>query len=238
MTWDELNFAYLFLPVKDANESTEWMRRRSWLDSLNSQKRLISPEVALHANAAAFGKEFGFPDDLTIIQEYGRRVKNYRFLRWRFDPPSPDEERILRERYPFSMKDLPLLAVKRFPHRMNFLVPFVPQEGKHSTEIELLFRPEFSTVNFLSANDTDYAMLLPSVIRHLSMAMIVSSLRTALLTPSLAKIALHLLTTAVTTPAAGAHFDYQRLETLGDTVLKFAAGLQLLADIHIGTKAI
>jgi dsRNA-specific ribonuclease len=62
------------------------------------------------------------------------------------------------------------------------------------------------------------------------MAMVVSSLRTTLFTPSLAKIPLDLLITAVTAPESEAHFDYQRLETLGDTVLKFTVGLQLLAE--------
>lgn len=230
MTWEDLNFAYLFLPAGDVEESYEWTRRRSWLDDLDEA---TSPEAVPHANAAVFGKQFLFPNDLTIIREHGQKYKNYRFLRWRFDVLSPDEEQALRNRYSFDIGDTikpPFLVAQRFPRRMNFLIPFVSQKGKHSTEMELIFRPEFSTVSFLSANDVDYALLLPSIIRHLSTAMTISSLRENILTPSLARISFKLLITAITAPVSGAPFDYQRLEILGDTVLKFTVGLQLLAE--------
>ena len=238
MHWDDLHFAYLFLPTNDVDESLEWVTRRSWLDNLNARDGQSDREAAFHANAEVFGERFCFPDDLTIIRERGLASKNFKFLRWRFEPISSEEEQILRERYSFSVDDPiipPFLVVQRMPRRMNFLTmedaaKSIEQEGKHSTETELLLRARFSTVSLISAVDTEYALLLPSIIRHLSMTMIVSSLRTTLLSPPLAGIPLHLLRAAITAPVSQERANYQRLETLGDTVLKFVVGLQLLAE--------
>lgn len=50
-------------------------------------------------------------------------------------------------------------------------------------------------------------------------------------TPSpLASIPLPLLTVALTAPSSGERHNYQRLETLGDAVLKYVVGLQLYAE--------
>jgi dsRNA-specific ribonuclease len=43
-------------------------------------------------------------------------------------------------------------------------------------------------------------------------------------------IPISLLRTAITAPAAGEKLNYQRMETLGDTVLKIITGIQLLAE--------
>ena len=238
MSWDDLHFAYLFIPANDVDESPEWVARRSWLDNFNASLGQSDGEASFNANAEAFGKHFSFPNDLTIIQERGQGMKNFKFLRWRFEPVSPDEEQVLRERYSFSIDDQiipPFLVVQRIPRRMNFLTvedaaKSIVREGKHSTETELLLRAKFSTVTLISAVDTDYAILLPSIIRYLSMAMTVSSLRTTLLTPSLANIPMNLLRAAITAPVSQERVNYQRLETLGDTVLKFIVGVQLLSE--------
>jgi dsRNA-specific ribonuclease len=238
MRWDDLHFAYLFLPADDADEPLEWVTRRSWLDDLNTREGRTDREAEFHANAQVFGERFSFPNDLNIIRECGSGVKNLRFLRWRFEPLSPEEEQTLRERYSFTIDDPivpPFLVVQRMPRRMNFLsledaAKTIVPDGKYSTEVELLLRARFSTVSLMSTTNTDYALFLPSIIRYLSMAMTVSSLRTTLLTPLLADIPFHLLQAAITAPVSQERVNYQRMETLGDTVLKFVVGVQLLAE--------
>jgi len=238
MRWEDLHFSYLFVPANDVDASAEWVARRLWLDDLNAREGRTDWEAATYANAEAFGIRFSFPTDLTLIRERGLGVKNFRFLRWRFEPVSPEEEQTLRERYNFSVDDQitpPFLVVNRMPRRINFLsvedaAQSTEKEGKYSTETELLLRSRFSAVGLMSATDTDYALYLPSIIRYLSLAMTVYSLRTTLLTPSLADIPLHLLRTAITAPVSMERANYQRLETLGDTVLKFVVGVQLLAE--------
>lgn len=232
MQWDNSNFAYLFYPAHDPSDASQWATRRAWWDEHNHLDSQSDLENALQANAESFGERFSFPDNLTIIRARGAGSKLHRFIRWKFDELSTEEDQLIRERFNLSEEDTaepPFLVVQHFPRRMNFLVPFVPQIGKYSMEKELLLRPKFSTVDLVSATETDYALLLPSVIKYLAVATTVSSLRATLLTPTLAKIPLDLLRTAITAPVAKDATDYQRLEILGDTVLKFIVGVQLLA---------
>ena len=60
--------------------------------------------------------------------------------------------------------------------------------------------------------------------------MTISSLRTGLLTSNLAQIPFGLLRTTITALVAQDIVHYQRLETVGDTVLKFIVGVQLLTQ--------
>lgn len=233
MIWDEVDFAYLFLPVEADPDAAKWAARSSWFYEMYNQEGGLDPIETPHVDANLFGQRYSFPSDLVLVRERGSAIKNFRFIRWRSGGLSLKEEETFRDRYKLGSNDpipSPLLAVKRFPNRMNFLLRLPPQTGKHSIEDEILLRPTSSTVTLLSATDTEYALLLPSIIRYLSISMTVDSLRTTLLTPTLASIPLQLLRAAITAPVAQAEFDYQRMETLGDTVLKFTAGLQLLAD--------
>jgi dsRNA-specific ribonuclease len=237
MKWDDLNFAYLFIPATDVDESPEWIARRLWLKSINTKEGCSDGEGELYANAEAFGERFGFPSDLTIIRERGRETRNFRFLRWRFEPLSEEEMHDLQARYSFSIDETtpPFLVVRRIPRRLNFLTPAdaaksIEQDGKYLTETELLLRPRYSTVGFASTTEVDYGLFLPSIIRHLSLAMTVSSLRVTLLTAPLATIPLQLLQAAITAPVSQERVNYQRMETLGDTVLKFVVCVQLLAE--------
>ncbi|OAX41416.1 P-loop containing nucleoside triphosphate hydrolase protein [Rhizopogon vinicolor AM-OR11-026] len=87
-----------------------------------------------------------------------------------------------------------------------------------------------SRVVLLSRVQCDHAILMPSIIRHISIAATVVSLRETLFTGTpLYNIPFSLLITAVTAPVAQDHVNYQRLETLGDAVLKFVVSLYLLS---------
>ncbi|KZP10713.1 P-loop containing nucleoside triphosphate hydrolase protein [Athelia psychrophila] len=230
MVRGQSDFAYLFLPTEQDPEASIWEERRSWLNKMDGSEGESDPKDTLDANAAILGKRFEYPD-LNLIRERKSKIRNFRFIRWRYTALTSNEEVAFRKVYGDDTSiPSPLLVVKRFPNRMNFLLHLPPQEGKNSIDDEIILHPGFSVVPLLSATDTEYAMLIPSIVRYLSMSMTVDSLRATLLTPSLSRIPLGLLRTAITAPVAQAEFDYERLETLGDTVLKFVVGLQLLAE--------
>ena len=235
MKWDDLNFAYLFQPATSQGDDAIWDARRTW-QSDRSEDQISSKDHILRANAKVFGDTFSYPTDLTIIRERSADGRLFRFLRWKLDAASPEQEqeiRSARRRDPLPEDEVikpPFVVVQNFPRRMNFLIPFVPQQGKYSMDIEIILRAQFSTIDLVSSTDTDYAILLPSIMRYLSIAMTISSLRTELLTSNLAQIPFDSLRTAITAPVAQDLIDYQRLETLGDTVLKFIVVMQLLAE--------
>jgi hypothetical protein len=234
MSWDQLDFSYLLLPSDSTSmNQTKFNKRRKWLTQLNESLHLLRSEE-LFANAELFGKEFSYPADVAIVRNGGHFSKTYQFVRWRFEPLTPEEEEQLQEYYErVGGIDItyPLLVVQAFPSRTNFLLPTRPKTESIQETKTLLLLPEYSTIALLSSAETEYAFLLPSVLRWFSMARTTHSLRETLFSGSiLYEIPLPLLTIATTAPVSQEKYNYQRLETLGDTVLKFVAGIQLLAE--------
>ena len=231
MTWDNLDFSYLFLPIDDVD--TEWDVRRSWLATY------AASNVHLIGNAATIGQQFSYPSDLKLIQKHMGFSRPLKFVQWRYEPLTIEEEKELREDVYKGRIDnveitYPLLVVENYPPRTNFLLPLPPPSPddlipQPSKLITLL--PHLSGVILLSKTEADYAFLLPSVVRSLSMTLTAHSLRRNLFTSSpIFDIPISLLRIAVTAPAAGEKLNYQRMETLGDTVLKIITGIQLLAE--------
>jgi hypothetical protein len=147
---------------------------------------------------------------------------------------SHEEEEELRAyyaRFPDLEITYPLLVVKPFPPRTNFLLPIPPRDKAASEAKSLLLLPQLSTIALLSSIEIEYAFLLPSILRWFSMARTTYSLRETLFRGSpLSNIPFKLLTAATTAPGSYEKSNYQRLETLGDAVLKFVVCMQLLAE--------
>ncbi|KAF9005526.1 hypothetical protein BDQ17DRAFT_1424006 [Cyathus striatus] len=239
MNWDYMDFSYLFLPDKDTDFTVEqkWVDRRSWNSRLNMANGRLE-EDDLFANAKLLGEEFSHPADLTMIGNGYRFAKRFQFVRWRFEQLSDEEEKTMKEEYEgrklFLEIAYPLLEVQHLPPRTNFLLPLSPPKktGSPQTLKHQHFLPNDCTVTLLSFADTEYAFLLPSILRCISLHTTAASLRINLFSsmPTLQSIPMQLIRLATTAPVSGESKNYQRLETLGDTVLKFTTGIQLLAE--------
>lgn len=234
MDWDQLDFSYLFLPL-DGHEEDTWDIRRSWLST--TRPLFDSHELEFIADGESFGKQFSFPEDLAIVRRYPQFGKPYKFVRWRFDPLSQDEELELRELYGEKLSELevtyPLLVVQAYPPRTNFLIPLTPTTKEPSSELKYInLIPRLSSIVLLSPVDADYAFLLPALLRSIGMLTTTHSLQKAVFTPAspISSIPMQLLMVAITAPSSNERKNYQRLETLGDTVLKFVCGIQLLSE--------
>jgi len=128
MKWENMDFTHLFLPTTDIDR-LQWDARRAWLTERNAQSELPNADPLI-ANAAAFGVDFGFPTDLTLISRGPSWAKTARFLRWEFNPVSPDAEEQLRKihsRTPDLEITYPLLAAVAVSKRRNFLTPLPPR---------------------------------------------------------------------------------------------------------------
>ncbi|KAH0578155.1 hypothetical protein H2248_004119 [Termitomyces sp. 'cryptogamus'] len=230
MSWDKDDFPYLVLPKEiDFN----WRERRAWLSEMNAARGSTRADECF-ADAEKFGQAFGYPPDLTIIRNGLRFGKGYRFVGWRYDPLNEEEENTFRKYYS-HLENLdiiyPLLEVRSLPPRSNFLVPVVTPDLEKKPQKNIFLIPRISSIVVLSHAESEYASLLPSILRSLACSITVSSLRDELLASTpLYDIPNSLLLTAMTAPVSGERTNYQRLETLGDTVLKFLVAIQLLAE--------
>ena len=234
MVWDNLNFAYLFLPVQESSHDTIWDNRRAWLEGECEVNAELYPD-RLMVKADQFVEKFGFVNDLTLVQRHVGFGKPWIFSGWRYQELSSEEEEELRDRYGRLLDDIsvtyPLMVVRSSTPRTNMLLPTSRVENKCDDILTQLLIPGHTTIALLSEEETEYAFLLPSVLRALTSWMTANSLRKTLFSSTpLQKIPLSLLKVAITAPSSNDGVNYQRLETLGDAVLKFLVGVQLLAE--------
>jgi endoribonuclease Dicer len=232
LKWTETDFEYLLHPF-DEVEDPVWDERWRW-----ACKDTDGPPDDHFLTLDLFGKEFDHPTDITYVQT-SRRRGDYRFIRWHDEPVSEKEEE--RIRYEYAKRKVleveityPLLEVRPVG-RKDFTIPFPVGSDKvrsdvyqHDTELMVASHTKL----FLASPDRSrWASLLPSLLRQMSINYTVISFRDTLLTPTpLYDIPLEFLITALTAPAATAPTDYERMETLGDTVLKLLASTQIMAD--------
>ena len=235
MKWDQTDFLHLFLPVDES--STVWDERRALASDRDS---FPCGSHALFSPFSSFMRHYGQVDDIHIVSGTGFTGKFFKFIRMRNTPITIEEKADLVKRYVRRRDDnddagleitYPLIEARPVV-KHNFLTP-MPDESKGMDAVSqrtVLLLQNSTMVALISSHEAQYALWAPSIIRHLQVACTVSSMRDTLFigTP-LAKIPLDLLLTAITMPVALERSNYQRLETLGDTTLKYVVSIQLLS---------
>lgn len=141
---------------------------------------------------------------------------------------------IERETQPSGLGTQPTntqLQVVRVPKRRDFLHRLNKNSNANDayTRVESLDASN-CTVENLPSSYSQMALLLPSVLHKIELGMIAESLRTGLLSPvEFGPHDLPLLVRALTASSAEDEDNYQRLEFLGDGILKFISSLHITA---------
>lgn len=131
-----------------------------------------------------------------------------------------------------------LIEVKRLPKRADFLHP-VPSGNTGSTKQSGLqwLLANRCEVGRLPFSYSRFALFIPSILHKVQVAMTVERLCDTILSP----LHIHnrsIVATAISASSAHEGTDYQRLETLGDSILKVMTSLTLMAEhlnYHEGT---
>ena len=235
MKWDQIDFLHLFIPLDES--PTFWDERRALASGPGS---FPGGSQALFSPFSSFMRQYGQVHDIHIVSGTGFTRKFFKFIRMRNTPITVEEKADLVRRYMRWREDnddaeleitYPLIEARPIVKR-NFLTP-MPDESKGMDAVSqkaVLLLQDSSMVALISPHEVEYAQWAPSIIRHLQVACTVSSMRDSLfIGTSLVQIPLELLLTAITMPLARERSHYQRLETLGDTTLKYVVSIQLLS---------
>ncbi|KAJ9607034.1 Dicer-like protein 2 [Cladophialophora chaetospira] len=135
------------------------------------------------------------------------------------------------------------VVIAPIPRRRNFLHPppvAAPPKSsngsqtprKRKYEHELVVPMLDATLDNLNSDAVCLSILLPSMVHHISTTLVAWHFSQQVL-PSINPCNMELLVEALSAPCAGESVNYQRLEFIGDSVLKFLVSVQLfLAHPH------
>ncbi|KAI7469244.1 P-loop containing nucleoside triphosphate hydrolase protein [Hortaea werneckii] len=124
----------------------------------------------------------------------------------------------------------PSIIVTPFPKRRDFLHPVQEREGVNAAyTTEQVFPISDCTIDHLPLDHSILAAFLPSILHRVEVQLLAQELQETLLADVGIRDDL-LVSEAITSPAAQDGTDYNRLEYLGDAILKFCAHLQVMAQ--------
>ena len=128
-------------------------------------------------------------------------------------------------------REVACLQVKRFPKRTDFLHGFKDVEEAKATKGQgfQYLLPSECTVDKIPFKYARFALFIPSVLHVIENNLVAESLATHLLRPVDFKN-LQLVLEAITATAARESRNYQRLEFLGDSHLKYLTSLTLVSQ--------
>jgi len=222
MTWDRLDFAHLFVIPRAQLEL-------NWRPTLSIDTFAVSLEDVI--------AQHGLVEDLFIVRDARdnrARYEWYQFRGWKSDTLSEVEVLEVEKRYPNIPDDErlepPFMQVVKLRRQPNsFVADNTTLPTGQRTKIRLI-HPRFCKADILPPNLGRLSLLLPSVLREIEQTIISRDIQRHLYASErLRSVPLLDIRTAITTPLTGDLYDYQRVETLGDCVLKFLTSVQLMA---------
>ncbi|RPB23077.1 hypothetical protein L211DRAFT_850096 [Terfezia boudieri ATCC MYA-4762] len=212
---NRLDFSYLFT-----------------LDDGVSSERISGMDILQAWDSESTKSEVGIVRDITQVG------KLYLFKAWNYEATIPQEE--MEKRYPTRerLPNTPLLEVTPVTKRRNFSQRCMNRSEAEVEEEErariresksTFLLPQATTFDRLPWRVERSTLLIPCILRRLEIYAIAKELQDTVMAPVGFKYLPHIVT-AITASSAGEETDYQRYELLGDSVLKFLVGIQLLTD--------
>ncbi|KAJ8115781.1 hypothetical protein OPT61_g2638 [Boeremia exigua] len=202
---------WLLAPCDNTGQDLNFTKLAQWARDVDE----YHPALSLLANAPEQSSQWG------LITQHGDNRKY--LLQAVLDPRKDATDEASSEAY---------LQVIRMPKRRDFLhrVANTGNTNEAYTRVETL-RSSECMVDSLPVSYSIIALLIPSIMHKTEVAMIADNLRTTLLAPVDIEIEdLPLVVRALTASSTHGEDNYQRLEFLGDCILKLISSLHVMAE--------
>ena len=118
--------------------------------------------------------------------------------------------------------------VKNFPQRTDFLHR-VPADAIEKNDDSIFLDPGDSQIERMPVIYAQIAMYIPSIMHHVENALLTDKLNNGVLAPIRFSVQAEVFP-AICAPAAKEDTDYQRLEFLGDSILKMLTSTTPMAE--------
>lgn len=144
--------------------------------------------------------------------------------------PAPEDVQSTFFDYDNAPVDVPYVIVKRWTKRADYLHP-LPQEAPPVSTTKPYPRViplPWATVDNMPLKFAQFGMFLPSILHELEVTLIAKELSTTLLR-NVNITELQLVREAISSRSAVEPVNYERLEFLGDSILKYCAAIQVSA---------
>ena len=140
--------------------------------------------------------------------------------------PAPELVRKHPADYEMAPEDVPYVVLQKWTKRADFLhrLPPGPSRAVSSKPYGTVLPLPWAKVDTVPLDRAQFGMLLPSIIHELEVMLVTKHLASTLLSP-LCISKLGLVREAISAGGACEPFNYERLELLGDSILKYCAVL-------------
>ncbi|RDL39000.1 uncharacterized protein BP5553_03340 [Venustampulla echinocandica] len=197
------------------------------LFSMQSEK----PPQDLMGNQTAVGKSHfsSDPSSTGFIRQI--MEPNIRYIYKSFLANKPRFEDVQRPYYEYdAAADAPHLSVVGFPKRLDFLHKELNSENTSSRKPHSVVLPAMSCiVDDMPFRYVQFGLFIPAIMHRFKVSLIAERLSTSILR-AVNISELSWVITAITASSAFEDSNYQRLEFLGDSILKLCASVQLVAE--------
>lgn len=171
-------------------------------------------------------------DDTTLIRD--NNGVPYILKAWVpfLDPESLAMEMLRNENLRDQPLDFPWLMLKKLSRRRNFLHPVHAEElasSKESKRDPIRIPAHRCRMDGIHASNVYFGALIPSIIHKVEVYLVANELRNTLL-KDVRYSDLSLVSTAINSPGTGEGTNYERIEFLGDMILKMFATATVTAN--------
>ncbi|KAG5941832.1 hypothetical protein E4U53_007342, partial [Claviceps sorghi] len=178
------------------------------------------------------GRAFDASDDVMTGGDYLVRdgaYTPYQYLGLVSNKPSVEQVQTVFRDYDLAPEDVPYLILKKWTRRTDFLHPVNETTATATTKPYPQVLPlPWASVDTLPLKFVRLGMLIPSVMHEIEVMLIAKELSETLLR-GVQLTRLDLVREAISSGNADEPVNYERLEFLGDSVLKYLAAIQVSA---------
>jgi dsRNA-specific ribonuclease len=151
------------------------------------------------------------------------------FIQWLPSKPSPNLVKHIEKKAIDEPVDVPWLALRKWPRRQDLLHPIGGEPPKPDGRYPRALPVSCCTLDTVDRSKAYFGAVIPSIIHMLEIYLTAEELCRTLLA-KLAFSNVSLVLTAISSRAAAEVTDYERLEFLGDSILKLLATTSVMVQ--------